>query len=224
MENLPIAISALFIFTTALVLYLFYRAANRSRIVLFISLGWLLLQGLISCTGFYSVLSMPPRFMLLPAPALLAVIMLFVTKGGKRFIDGLDARWLTAVHISRIPVELVLLSLFIYGMVPRIMTFEGRNFDILSGITAPFILWYGHIKHKMNRTWMLVWNMFCLLLLFNIVLTAVFALPLSIQQFGFERPNIAVLYFPFIWLPCFIVPVVLLAHLACIRKLFYSEN
>ncbi len=224
MENLPIAISALFILTTALVLYLFYRAANRSRIVLFISLGWLLLQGLISCTGFYSVLSMPPRFMLLPVPALIAVIILFVTKSGRKFIDGLDARWLTAVHISRIPVELVLLCLFIYGMVPRTMTFEGRNFDIFSGITAPFILWYGYVKHKMNRTIILVWNIICLLLLFNIVLIAIFALPLSIQQFGFEQPNVAVLYFPFVWLPCFVVPVVLLAHLACIRRLMYNKK
>lgn len=224
MERLPIAVSALFILTTALVLYLFYRAANRSRTVLFLSIGWLVLQGLISRTGFYSVLSMPPRFMLLPAPALVAVLMLFATKRGRKFIDGLDTRWLTAVHVSRIPVELVLLGLFIYGMVPRVMTFEGSNFDIFSGITAPFILWYGYIKHKISRQMLLMWNMICLLLLFNIVLIAIFSLPLSIQQFGFEQPNVAVLYFPFVWLPCFIVPVVLLAHLVCARRLIYNRN
>ncbi|HVF96549.1 MAG TPA: hypothetical protein VM871_04480, partial [Flavisolibacter sp.] len=37
--------------------------------------------------------------------------------------------------------------------------------------------------------------------------------------FAFDQPNIAVLYFPFIWLPSFIVPVVLLSHLVCIRQL-----
>ena len=38
------------------------------------------------------------------------------------------------------------------------------------------------------------------------------------QQFGFDQPNIAMLYSPFVWLPCFIVPTVLFSHLVCIRK------
>jgi hypothetical protein len=39
------------------------------------------------------------------------------------------------------------------------------------------------------------------------------------QQFAFDQPNIAVLYFPFIWLPSCVVPLVLLSHLAAIRQL-----
>jgi len=37
---------------------------------------------------------------------------------------------------------------------------------------------------------------------------------------AFDQPNIAVLYFPFSWLPTYVVPVVLFCHLAALRKLY----
>jgi hypothetical protein len=56
---------------------------------------------------------------------------------------GLDKKILTLLHIIRIPVELGLYWLFIYKAIPQLMTFEGRNFDILVGLTVPFdlLLW-----------------------------------------------------------------------------------
>jgi hypothetical protein len=57
----------------------------------------------------------------------------------------------------------------------------------------------------------------------NIVVNAALSAPVPFQQFAFDQPNIAVLYFPFVWLPGFIVPLVLFAHLAAIQKL-YSEH
>lgn len=50
---------------------------------------------------------------------------------------------LSYVHIIRIPVELVLYRLFLNGIVSELMTFKGRNFDILAGITAPLIGFFG---------------------------------------------------------------------------------
>jgi len=43
--------------------------------------------------------------------------------------------------------------------------------------------------------------------------------PSPIQKIAFEQPNIAILYFPFCWLPTFIVPIVLFSHLVAVRKL-----
>ena len=61
-------------------------------------------------------------------------------------------------------------------------------------------------------------------LLLNIVFIAIFSAPFSFQKFAFEQPNIAVLFFPFSWLPAFIVPVVLFCHLASIRQLIKHRN
>jgi hypothetical protein len=102
---------------------------------------------------------------------------------------------------------------------PELATFEGRNFDILSGLTAPFIWYYGFIKKKLKKGWLLAWNFICLGLLLNIVVHAVLSVPTPFQQLAFDQPAIAVLYYPFILLPAVIVPLVLFAHLVSIRQL-----
>ncbi len=99
------------------------------------------------------------------------------------------------------------------------MTFEGRNFDILSGLTAPFIFYFVFIKKTFGRRILLIWNFICLGLLINIVINAILSAPFQFQKFAFDQPNIAILYFPFVWLPGFIVPLILFSHLAAIRQL-----
>jgi hypothetical protein len=219
MENIPLYVSVVFVLTTLLTLYLFYKA-TRSKIITGIVIAWLLIQSIIGLTGFYTNTEvMPPRFVLLIAPPLLAILMLFILPRGRMMINRFDEKWFTWLNIVRVPVEIVLLWLFLNDMVPRLMTFEGRNFDVLSGISAPFIAYFGYNKHKLNKAILLAWNFICLGLLLNIVINAILAAPFPFQQFAFDQPNRGVLYFPFIWLPGFIVPAVLLSHLVNIRQL-----
>ncbi|HEY1055255.1 MAG TPA: hypothetical protein VGE24_08975, partial [Emticicia sp.] len=179
----------------------------------------LIIQTLLGVRGFYTnTQSMPPKFLLAIAPPLVLIITLFATKSGRHFIDGLNIKTLTIIHIVRIPVELVLFWLFLHKTIPQIMTFEGQNFDIISGITAP-IVYYLYVKDYIGTGILLVWNFICLVLLINIVSTAILSAPFPFQQLAFEQPNIAVLYFPFNWLPACIVPIVLFSHLVAIRGL-----
>ena len=65
-------------------------------------------------TPFYKeTTTLPPRMMLLIVPVLLLIIVGFVTKKGKQYIDSLDVTLLTYIHTVRIPVECVLLFLFL---------------------------------------------------------------------------------------------------------------
>jgi len=217
-------LNGIFVLITFLCLWLFYRAAGKSKNVLYLSVLWLLLQALIAMTGFYrNFEAIPPRFALAVGPMLLFILLLFATTKGRAFLDKLDIARLTYLHAVRIPVELTLLLLFIEGAVPQIMTFEGRNFDILAGLTAPFVTYFAFIKNVMGRKTLIAWNIICLLLLFNIVTTAILSAPFPFQQFAFDQPNIAVFYYPFIWLPAYIVPIVLLSHLAAIRNLIRNR-
>lgn len=220
MENLPVYICIVFGLTTFLTVWLFYKAANYSKITLLILLVWLALQAFMGLSGFYTVTdTIPPRFLLLALPSILFIIALFATSKGRKFIDSLDRKTLTILHIVRIPVEIVLFWLFINKAVPELMTFEGRNFDIVAGLTAPAIFYLGFIKKQLNRRIILIWNFISLALLINIVTNAILSAPFPFQIFAFDQPNIAVLYFPFNWLPSCIVPLVLLSHLAAIRQL-----
>ena len=66
---------------------------------------------------------------------------------------------------------------------------------------------------------MLIWNLICSALLINVVATVALSVPSPFQQLAFEQPNIAILYFPFVWLPSVVVPIVLIAHVAAIGRL-----
>lgn len=180
----------------------------------------MIIQQFIGLTDFYlDETGFPPRFALLVFPPLLFIIILFVTKKGKVFIDSLNVKQLTLLHVIRIPVEIALYYLFIAKTIPQEMTFEGRNFDIMAGITAPFIFYWGYVKNNIPKTILIIWNIVCLALLLNIVVVAILSVATPFQQFGFTQLNIAIAYFPFNWLACIVVPLVLLAHLVSLRKL-----
>ena len=218
--QLSIHVYLVFILATLATVFFLYKASGNSKLVLLISLGWLALQGVVSYTGFYEKTdTFPPRFILLLMPPIAFIVRLFNTDKGRVFIDSLDTTWLTYLHIVRIPVELVLFWLFLGGYVPKLMTFEGINFDILSGVTAPLVVYFGIKKHKLKKKYLMLWNFICLGLLFNIVINAILAAPTVFQVQAFDQPNIGVFYFPFVWLPCFIVPAVLFSHLVCLKKL-----
>lgn len=233
-QNLPTHISIIFLLTVLATLILFFlslkkssdeKVKSKANLIAIGLIAWLILQSIISFTEFYAdTNSFPPKFIFAIAPPFLMIGFLFVTKSGRKFIDSLPLENITYTNVVRIPVELVLYALYFCHTIPQLMTFEGRNFDIVAGITAPVIAYFGFTKKLIGRKWILIWNFFSLALLLNIVVNAVLSVPFPFQQLAFEQPNIAVLYFPFSLLPAFIVPVILFGHLVSIRQLIISEK
>lgn len=225
-------LALLFIATSLLTLYLFFRVVKNSntakpeRRATFIVLAiliWMSIQFILAWKGVYSGHkdALPPmiaRFGILPA--LLFIFSLFLTKKGRRFMDNLPLKEITYLNIVRIPVELVLYVLAGAGYIAAEMSFEGWNFDILAGITAPFIAYFGFVKGKINRKWLLVWNIISLLLLLFIVVISTLSAPSSFQMIFYESKHAFALFdFPYVWLPTCIVPIVLFGHLVSIRQL-----
>lgn len=211
-----------FIFMTLLFLLLFYLATGRNKRVLFMSIIWIIVISLISYTGFFTTTdTSPPRFIIVILGNLFFIIFSF--KNLKNYI--LNFKLIMMIHSLRIVVEFGLYFLFLSKLVPKIMTFEGLNYDILSGISALIILVLHHYyKINLSKKMLLFWNFTGMLLLINIVAIAILSAPLPIQQFSFEQPNIAVLYFPYILLPSFIVPVVFIAHILSIYQLLKKNE
>ena len=225
MEKFPGYLDLALVLTTFITVFFFYKAAGKSRITLFILLGWLLLQAIVGLSGFYTVTDvMPPRFLFTILPPLLLIAVLFSTATGRKYIDRLNTKTLTILHSIRVPVEFILLGLFIHKGIPQLMTFEGRNFDIIAGLTAPLIYYFGFVKNKLSPRLILIWNFICLAMLINIVVIAILSAPFPFQQAGFDQPNIAVLYFPYVWLPACVVPLVLLSHFVSIKQLLNSQR
>ncbi|MBT1685470.1 hypothetical protein [Dawidia soli] len=229
LPQIPTYVPWIFALTTILTIYLFCRTIHypgsqkaQHYVIIICLVVWLALQTFLTLKGVYNTdtTAMPPRIIMLGVfPPLLTIVLLFVTKAGRQVVDNLSLPALTWVHVVRIPVEIVLFWLYLHQAVPQLMTFEGRNFDILAGITAPLVAYVGVTKGRLNRSVLLAWNVLCLGLLLNIVINAALSVPSPLQQFAFDQPNVAILNFPYSWLPTCIVPIVLFSHLAAIRQL-----
>ena len=231
-ENLPLYVPLVFLLTALMTVSFLYQPLQRlsfsitsAKVLMLLLPFWLLFQASLSITGFYlNEQTFPPRlFVFALLPTLLTIAFLFIFTR-KDLLSRLPLRTLTLLHIIRIPVEIVLFWLFQNGQVPQLMTFEGRNFDILSGITAPIIAWLAFRNGKINRPLLLIWNVFALLLLINIVTNAILSVPSPLQKFAFDQPNVGILYFPFIWLPSTVVPIVLFSHLVSFYQLLKKDN
>ncbi len=224
-QPIPLYTSVFFILTTILAYFYFQKIIKDASgkyftLIVFGIAIWLILQSSLAQKGFYQdTFAKPPRFLLAIGIPFLVIIGLFVTQKGKKLIDSLSLKMLTYLHIVRIPVEIVLFLLFLDKQIPQLMTFEGRNFDILAGISAPIMAYLVFEKQLLSKKILLIWNFIGLALLLNIVVNAILSAPTPLQQFAFEQPNVAILKFPIVWLPSFIVPVVLLSHLVAIRRL-----
>jgi len=227
MPQLPFFVELLFIGSTALTFLLLFNAlykANFSgKLLLTIALGcfiWLTAISILSLNGFYIIEPTGfPKIVLSFMPTILFLVLLFVLPKARKKLDDIPLKALTWIHIVRIPVEFGLYYLFVYKAVPELMTFAGRNFDIVAGITAPIVVFLTFYRNLLSKKVLLVWNIIMLGFLLFIVVNALLAAPHIFQQFAFDQPNVAIAYFPVVWLQGFIVPVVLFSHFVAIRQL-----
>ena len=171
-------------------------------------------------------LGMLSRYDPLPAPALLLLLGLTLltvaivfSPLGARIAAEIALGAIVALQAFRIPVELLLHRLYLEGAVPIQMTYLGRNFDVISGITGLVLgLWLLR-RRPTPRGVVLAWNLLCLALLVNIVAVAVLSTPVPFRRFTEGPPNLLPSTFPYIWLPSFLVQVALGSHLLVFRQL-----
>ena len=220
MNKAELSTQILFIISFIYSVILFFIASGKSYKKMIPLIIWIFIQGILGWVEFYHNLKTLPALPVMAMPTMFFIVFLFNSKVGKIFIDSLDQKKLLLIHIVRIPVEIVLYQIYLKKMIPELMTFEGINFDIFAGLTAPIIyLLFYNWKILSDRT-LLIWNVLSLGLLLNIVINAMFSAPGPLQLQSFNQPNIGMFHFPFMWLPSVIVPIVMLAHLYAIRYYF----
>lgn len=168
--------------------------------------GWLAATAVLAASGALAFDGGPPRALALPWLAVVAGLVALWRPAGRAFLASAPRAFVVGLQAFRVPVELVLWALFLDGAIPERMTFEGRNLDVLVGLTAlpvGFAAWAGARRHP----WLAVaWHLAGLALLANIVSMAIRAQPAVI-------PTV-----PMIWLPAFLVPIALLGHVAGIAQ------
>jgi hypothetical protein len=201
-----------------------FRKKKMLTRIVFSLFAWGIFVTVCSLSGIMSDFSkFPFNFMPIIAIPLIATIIILTSKKLSEILQQIPVANLIRLQSFRFFVELLLWSLFTINLVPVQMTFEGRNFDILAGITAPFIAWLA-ANQKISRTALIFWNLICLGLLINIVGIAILSTPSPWRIFMNEPANTIVTVFPVSLLPGFLVPLAYVLHLFSLKQLFLKSE
>lgn len=205
-----------FIVLTIVFFWLLYRLF-RIRAMAIALVAWAAFLVVWSLSGMASRFEMFPINM---APVLIvpfiAIIVFVFSKRTLSVLSSLPAKSIVQLQVFRVFVELLLWALFVENLLPVQMTFEGRNWDILSGLTAPLAALF----LSKSKWGLAIWNVVCLGLLINIVTVAILSMPTDLRVFNNEPANTIVAEFPFILLPGMLVPLAYGLSLLSLRQLF----
>lgn len=180
---------------------------------------WLGVSTLLAKSGFLlDFARRPPPFVLMAFGFTFATAVLAFSPVGTRLIKGVSIGWLIGFQAFRIPVELWLHQLYQEVVIPVQMTYSGRNFDIISGLLGLALgLWALKSPPPRWAIWGL--NLVSLALLINIVTVAILSAPIPFRRFFNEPANTFVAYWPYVWLPAFLVQAAWFGHWLVFRWL-----
>lgn len=157
----------------------------------------------------------PPPFVFLVVGIIVLAVAIAFTRYGERLAEGVPLWMLVGFQAFRLPLELAMHGMHERGVMPVQMTYSGRNFDIVTGITALAVAWLV-ATGRGGRRLVIAWNLAGLALLLNIVTIAILSTP-RFRAFGDDRLNVWVTYPPFVWLPAVMVLAALAGHLVVFR-------
>lgn len=187
--------------------------------------AWLTYAGLLGYFGIVGDADLrPPGTAFLILPVFLFVFLVLARSPVGARIAGAFPLWLLiGAQVFRVPVELVLHQLWVYGLAPRMLTYEGANFDILIGLSAPLIA-FASTRGRFGRAFALLWTIAGLASLANVAVRALLTAPGAFNIIHAEVPNLAIGTFPYTYIPGFFAPLALILHVLALRALHQQSR
>ena len=233
----PLYIDLLFIFLILVLLFLLFKGLHQAlekqgnpkkkKILLLAALGlavWMALLAVLSYSGFFTRWdTVPPRLMILLVVPTVVFIFLIRSRRFNELIRHAPQQGVLYAQSFRIYIEGILWLLFIEGLIPVQMTFEGLNFDVLTGLSAPVMAYVYFKKKGLSRRMLIVWNYLGLALVTIILTIAILSTPTVLRLFDEEPANRLVIYLPYIWLPGFVVPMAYFLHIVSLKWLYQNK-
>ncbi|HEY4289306.1 MAG TPA: hypothetical protein VGN00_19530 [Puia sp.] len=191
---------------------------RNSFIVVFF---WAALLTVLGLSGFFADFShLPPRVglaVLIPLPIVLIVAF---SRTGTEWLRQIPPQRLVYWQSFRILVEIMLWVNYMRGLIPVQMSFEGRNFDVLSGLLAIPVGYFCFVRKSWPRQIVVIYNILGLSLLLNILVISVLSMPTPLRYFHNEPANTLLGHFPYIFLPGLLVPLAYSLHILSLRQYF----
>jgi len=183
--------------------------------------SWTTLISVLAWVQFFANFSsVPPRFFLVLLIPLSTAILLSLFSGTlSEILQQIPPQRLINIQSFRVLVEVLIWLLFVQELLPIQMTFEGMNFDVLTGLTAPFVAYFCFHKKAWPKWIAIAWNVMGLILVFTIVTIAILSFPTPFRYFMNDPANRIVAQFPFVWLPGILVTVAYTMHFFSLKQL-----
>jgi hypothetical protein len=205
-----------------------WEQSRKTKVFLYTLAGfltWFAFTGVLAANGFFMQFSaMPPRLPVMIVPPLVFIVALMMSGSFTQLLKLIPPSWLLYIQSFRIVMEIILWLTFLDNIIPIQMTFQGLNYDILVGLTAPVIAYFCFTRKKWSRRVAIMWNFFGLALLLNIVVISILSAPIPFRVFMNEPANTFVAELPFVWLPAFVVPVAYWMHILSLKQLLTSSK
>lgn len=197
--------------------YLGQRTGIAAAIILPV---WLAYVGLLSYTGVVGDAERrPPGVALIVLPTILFIaVSLARGRLGARIATSVPVALLIGAQTFRIGVEVILHRAWQDGLAPRMLTYEGANFDIVIGVSAPIVAW-AVWRGRLAARWAIVWNVAGLLMLANVIARSAMTAAGPFLAIQAEVPNLVVGTFPYTFIPGFFAPLAIALHVLAIRGL-----
>jgi hypothetical protein len=202
-----------------------YLPRRMARIGAVALLVWLIYVGAIGASGVLRNAGLrPPGIVYLALPVIGCIFLVTARGSTGRLLALAVPLWLlVGLQVFRVGVEATLQALFQAGQVPRLMTLEGGNVEIVIALAAPAVAWLTtRGPWGLRLVW--VWNILGLASLVNVLARGVLTAPGPLHLIHAEVPNLAIGQFPFSYIPGFMVPLALILHLLVFRRLRSSTS
>ena len=183
-------------------------------------LAWLLYVGALGAFGVLRNAGLRPpgsAFVFLPV-VLFMVLVVIRSRAAGRIALAIPLPLLIGAQTFRIGVELFFHQLWIDGLVPKMLTFEGANVDIVVGLSAPLAAWIS-TRGPAGLRAALLWNILGLLALANVATRAVLTAPGPLNVIHAEVPNLSIGTVPFVYIAGFFAPLAVALHILALRAL-----
>jgi hypothetical protein len=194
-----------------LVLLFFILAIRAHKIATGILVIWILML-----TAVVHYIPGVQPMLLFGATLFFLFIATFISLNSSLFKNIGDEHW-HYLHLWRLPFAFVLLWFYQAGISPLQLTFEGINYDIIIGLTAPVIASLAFSQKMLNKSILIGWNIIGVVVL--ILSIALIGLDLSQNPTG----TAAFSMLPYAYATGFLLPVSLFAHGICLYRLFSNK-
>ena len=182
---------------------------------------WILYVTIIAKTGFLQEYSLPPRFpIFLIFPAFIFTGFFLYKYRNSQIIKDIPTSWLVYYQSFRIIIESLFVATVTVGFLHPEVTFEGYNYDILFGFSAPIIGFLAFNRKVISNNGLLIWNYLGLVVIAFIIF--LFTTTTYFPEIWGSTETLAnkeMVMAPYVYVAAFLMPSAVFMHVVSIIQL-----